>query len=50
VSLTKPTFTQGTLATASVSAGVLTIVNQTADTFTQGSLSVTKANLSITAT
>lgn len=49
-SLTKPTFTQGTLATASVSAGVLTIVNQTADTFTQGSLSVTKANLSITAT
>ena len=45
-----PSFTQGTLATASVSNGVLTLVSQTADTFTTGSaasISVTKSNIAI---
>lgn len=47
---TLPTFTQGTLATATVSQGVLTITSQTADTFTAGSaasLTVTRSNIAI---
>ena len=50
---TLPTYTQGTKASASVSNGVLTIVNQGADTFTQGSVatltSITKTNVAISA-
>ena len=48
---TQPSFTQGTLATASVSNAVLTLVNQTADTFNKGTYpslgTISKANLSI---
>jgi len=48
---TLPTFTQGTKASASVANGVLTIVNQTDDTFTQGAITtitnITKADLGI---
>lgn len=49
---TKPNFTEGTLATASVSNGVLTLVSATADTFNAGAfptLTVTKANVTISA-
>lgn len=48
---TLPTFTQGTKASASVANGVLTIINQTDDTFTQGAITtitnITKADLDI---
>lgn len=48
---TQPSFTQGTLASASVTNAVLTLVNQTADTFNKGTYpslgTISKANLSI---
>lgn len=48
---TQPSFTQGTLASATVTNAVLTIVNQTADTFNKGTYpslgTISKANLSI---
>lgn len=49
---TKPKFTQGTLASASVSGGILTLVSATADTFSAGAfptLTLTKANVTISA-
>lgn len=49
---TKPNFTQGTLATASVSNGVLTLISATTNTFNAGAfptLTVTKANVTISA-
>ena len=49
-----PSFTQGTLAKASVENGTLTITNQTADTFSKGTLpslgTISKANLGISLT
>lgn len=48
---TQPTFTQGTKASASVSNGTLTLVNQGTDTFNKGTYpslgTISKANLSI---
>lgn len=48
---TQPSFTQGTLASATVTNAVLTLVSQTADTFSKGTYpslgTISKANLSI---
>ena len=48
---TQPSFTQGTLASASVTDAILTLVSQTADTFNKGTYpslgTISKANLSI---
>lgn len=48
---TQPSFTQGTLASATVTNAVLTLVSQTADTFNKGTYpslgTISKANLSI---